>query len=194
MITVGQQLAGGRETINALPGRSAFPFLRPLVRDLAKKSALGILAAPLIPVVAGHRYIILPSHANDFRIGESGHPARDDVVSAAAQGVAVHFPKEDRLTQGSGALPRFPQIRRPGNLRPLVFIYMRLNQSAQLVELIRRRSRLGRRPCNPRDQGEQSDRHYESWQTLDRVIKHGFSLSRAGGISPLSQDAVTVYM
>src|SRR5207247_3375012 len=71
MITVGQQLAGGRETINALAGRSAFPFLRPLVRDLAKESALGILAAALIPVVAGHRYILLPSHANDFRIGES---------------------------------------------------------------------------------------------------------------------------
>ena len=61
MITVGQQLAGGRETINALPGRSAFPFLRPLVRDMAKAWALGILSAPPAPVLEHSEMLNTPA-------------------------------------------------------------------------------------------------------------------------------------
>ena len=99
-----------------------------LIGDLSEEVPLGVLAAPLVPVVSGHGHKVLARHADDFRIGKSEHTARHAVVSGAAKRIAVHLPQEDRLTGGSRLPARFPQAGQPRDLCPLRLVGMGANQ------------------------------------------------------------------
>src|SRR5229473_5376571 len=133
VIAVSQELARGGETVNALPRRAIYSFLGSLIGHRAEESSLLVVPATLVPVVADHGNIIFLSHPDDFRIGERGRTARDDVVSAAPQGVAVHFPEQDGLALSGRLATSFPQLRCPGNLRPFILAGMGLDEHSHLL-------------------------------------------------------------
>src|SRR5262249_25241471 len=108
----------------------------PLVGDAAEELAHGIIPTALVPVVAGDGNEMLIGPADDLGIGESERTARDAVVSGTAERMAVHFPKQDRLTLRGGELAGLPQIGLPADLCPLVLARTGLDEGEQLVELL----------------------------------------------------------
>ena len=136
MIAVGQELAGGRENVHALPRGAALAFTRSLVGDFAEELPLGVLTAALIPVITGHRDELLLGQTNDIRISKSEHTAHDAIVSDAAERMAVHLPKQNRLALGGGLGPRLSQARQPGDLQKLLFIGARFDQRTKVGKLL----------------------------------------------------------
>src|SRR5262249_62192722 len=99
--------------------------------DLAEEGSLVVVAAALIPVVAGHGDERLPGQADEVRIGEGKHTARDTVVSGAAQRVPVHLPEQDRLALRRRLPARLPQAGLPGARRPPVLTGDRLDPAGR---------------------------------------------------------------
>src|SRR5205823_9098335 len=101
------------KAIDALPRRAACALARPLVGDAAEKLPFGIIAAALVPVVAGDRDVLLVRHADDVRVRERERTARDAVVSGTAERMAVHFPQDQGLALGGGFRAGLPEARQP---------------------------------------------------------------------------------
>src|SRR4029079_15228566 len=117
---------------------AAFALPWPLVGDGTEELALCVIAAALVPVVGGHRHVIVGRHADDVRIGERERTARDAVVSGTPERMPVHLPQENRLA----LLPRdaagLREVHQPRDRRPRFFPWTRLDERLEFGELVGR--------------------------------------------------------
>lgn len=135
MIAIGQEFPRGGEDIHALSGRATLAMARTLIGHFAEKIAFRILAAALIPIVGSHGNKLGLGKSNDIGIGEGEHTAHDAIVSGAAQGMAVHFPKKDRFALRGRLSPRFSKAGEPGNLQIFFFFLSWFYQGMEIGEL-----------------------------------------------------------
>lgn len=98
-----------------------------LIGDTAEESTFVVLAATLVPVIAGNGDELLGGQLDDFRVGKGERTARNAVVSRGAKRTAIHLPQENRFVLGGGALACLPQVRQPWNTCPLLFSWVRLD-------------------------------------------------------------------